>query len=427
MQYLSAPYPRRAFNPRRAFTLLELIISIVLMTVLLAGIWALLGIYQGQFEKSQDRVERWQLIRSLQHQLADDLKACHVPANEMPNDVSEAISDIPTTGESIDSQSLATHALSTDPLPRDALRTGQLGTGQLETGSGGKELVGTDSLPRDRASSSAPSLLHKWMIPAIGLEGTHKGLLLDILSPADPRDRRHAGVPKPGDKVSRVVYAFVDPVSATREGRPAGLVRCEWKAHELQSLSTINGGKLDLYGLIHQIQSPPREVASPFLHPESSTVGGDARSTAASKVSLLGLETIDVQRLDKDVVQRIDIVPELSSLLLSYYDGQQWHSSWSFSQRGRLPVAVEMRFDMKRPAPTMEPADPDPHVAAQRLLRERDKPSVDLERPMDGRIRSSQMAAPVGYRWLIYLDGQDQGRESGLFEEGAFALRDAAP
>ena len=146
----------------------------------------------------------------------------------------------------------------------------------------------------------------------------------------------------------------------------------------------------------------------------------------ASKLSFLGFENVDIRRFDQDVVQRIDVVPELTSLLFSYYDGEQWHSSWSFSQRRRLPVAVEMRFDLAKRASIKESPNPDPSDAAQRLLRAGNKTPVALERPMDDRLRSSQTAAPVGYRWLIYLGGH-QDLDSGLVKDEVFARRDSMP
>lgn len=409
-------HPSSAHHRRRAFTILELIISTVLMALLLAGTWGLLGIYQGQFEKSQDRVERWQLIRSLQQQLADDLKACHVSVSDsgMPDDASQAIPDTPADFAAREAESPAVNLPGGNDLSSAATGSDQPGTGTVDT----------ERFAMDRVESAASPLLHQWMIPAVGLEGTHNALMLDILAPSDPRDAHQAMGLKPSDKVVRVVYAFVDPLSATVQGRPAGLVRCEWKSHELQSLSAINGGDVDLYALIDQIKSHRPEASSRALHTDVPSAGDDRHPAANSTLSLLGAETVDRQRLDKDVDQRIDLIPELTSLQLSYYDGHQWHSSWSYSQQLRLPVAVEMRFDLEKPASTKESEDANPHAAAQRLLRERNKAPAVVQRPIDDRIHSSQAAAPVGYRWLVYLGGQEQGPESGHRDEGVFASRD---
>jgi hypothetical protein len=190
----------------------------------------------------------------------------------------------------------------------------------------------------------------------------------------------------------------------------------------LQSLFATNTGAVDLFALVNQIKSPRGESPN-LMRPDESTMN-DVRLAAASKLALLGVQTIDVRNLDNDVAQRIDLLPELTSLSFSYYDGQQWSSSWSFSRRGHLPVAVEMRFDLAKSNPTNEPPDSDPSVAAQQVLRDRNIAPVALESPMDDRLQSSQTAAPVGYRWLIYLGGQEAG-ELGQLEQEVVAPGDS--
>ncbi len=413
MQYLS----RR--GRRSAFTIVELMISTVLMSLLLAATWALLGIYQGQFEKSQDRVERWQLIRSLQSQLTDDLKACHVSPSELEFDASEAFPlDQVTEGQP--------DAASSDPATRNTMTTSRItsvpGMTQVE---GANNLVNATELAGESQAiggmeSFDSTILGDWMRPAIGLEGTPNELILDILAPPNPGDVLDTSRRNAGDRAMRVVYAFVDPVSAVVQGRPAGLVRCQLKAHELQSLFAANVGSIDLLALVQQIKSPTPE-ATPTT-PSGESNSDDYRSIAASKLDALGSTTFDTRRLDKDVGQRIDLVPEMTSLSFSYYDGQQWHSTWSFSKRRQLPVVVEMRFDLRstRPAePTSsdQAAGSDPAEAAQRLLRKRNEVPVALERPTEDGIRSSQDVAPVGYRWLIYLGGNHQNDNPSLEQE----------
>ncbi|NUQ62640.1 MAG: hypothetical protein HUU20_09135 [Pirellulales bacterium] len=57
------------------FTLLEVVLTSVLMATLLAGMWSLLHIYTRLFETGQTRSEQAQLVRSLLRQFSDDVRS----------------------------------------------------------------------------------------------------------------------------------------------------------------------------------------------------------------------------------------------------------------------------------------------------------------------------------------------------------------
>ena len=67
---------RRA-RPRsdHGYTLLELLIVWVLVTVLMAGVWSLLRNWSGLYERGEQRVQHMQLVRSLCDQFTDDVHA----------------------------------------------------------------------------------------------------------------------------------------------------------------------------------------------------------------------------------------------------------------------------------------------------------------------------------------------------------------
>ncbi len=60
---------------RAGFTLLEVLLTSVLMATLLAGVWSLFHVYTRLFETGQTRTEQAQLVRSLMRQLSDDLRS----------------------------------------------------------------------------------------------------------------------------------------------------------------------------------------------------------------------------------------------------------------------------------------------------------------------------------------------------------------
>ncbi len=59
--------------PPRGFTLLEVLIASMLIAVLMASAWHILGLYTDMFERGETRTEESQLVRTLAQQFSDDL------------------------------------------------------------------------------------------------------------------------------------------------------------------------------------------------------------------------------------------------------------------------------------------------------------------------------------------------------------------
>lgn len=76
---------RVSSSKRAAFTLVELVVSILLMAALLTATWTMLNSFRDRFEKSQSRVERSQLIRALHQVLENDLASCLVTRSRRPS------------------------------------------------------------------------------------------------------------------------------------------------------------------------------------------------------------------------------------------------------------------------------------------------------------------------------------------------------
>ena len=57
------------------YTLLELLIVGVLVSVLMAGVWSLFRNWSGLYERGERRVQHMQLVRSLCDQFTDDVHA----------------------------------------------------------------------------------------------------------------------------------------------------------------------------------------------------------------------------------------------------------------------------------------------------------------------------------------------------------------
>ncbi|MGN1200278.1 MAG: prepilin-type N-terminal cleavage/methylation domain-containing protein, partial [Thermoguttaceae bacterium] len=65
----------RASRDRRAFTLLEILLVLALMSVLLVGVSSIVRLFSRNYTANERRVGRAQLARSISQMLSDDLGA----------------------------------------------------------------------------------------------------------------------------------------------------------------------------------------------------------------------------------------------------------------------------------------------------------------------------------------------------------------
>ena len=272
---------------RDGFTLLELLIVGVLMSVLMLGVWSLFRTWSGLYEKGQRRTLEAQLTRSLCDQFTDDLRS---------------VTHVPTPA-----------------------------------GSG-------------RRSSSSPRTG-----AALALAGSSDWLILDVLQPANPfRDLANAAEDSDPDvmvampqapEIQRVIYTFVPPATDPDLGLLAGdpSMGDDTASVEISSPLYDDIGMAEpFYGLLRVVVAREYfdQVAaanSPMdMQPAAGTShsGGDSAKTPG--------------------VLEQDEIPEVDWMEFRYYDGASWSSSWDSRSQGKLPVAVEMRFEL---AEFVDPAD----------------------------------------------------------------------
>ena len=374
-----------------AFTLLEVMIALLLMAAVLAATWNLLGVFRNQLEKNQQRAERSQLLRSLRQRLEDDLRSCVVDTVHTPPQ--PVLRDEPRASGSLDAATA-----------RQPDATGRTSPSGFDRG---------DRLFADATDGAGPDVTleivqEQWCLPVVGLRGNSRGLVLDVLQPLETptalpesgTDDQQAAIP---DVVRRVIYVFTPEDQALRQGRPAGLLRCEWTERELLVLRQAAGAS-DLLALLETLvpdwpvaENDPQAMPAEFELTEA--VPRAARSPG-SELELSGAE----------VGQRVDLVPEITAFRLRYYDGGGWQDRWDSQQQKSLPVAVELRFDaaevtpQQRAAAEIDPVtgEPVPETSLSKLTEESD---ADLEEPMDPRQMSAQTQRqrPQGQRVVIFL------------------------
>ena len=386
---------------RAGFTLLEIMIATLLMAVLLLATWSLLGIYQNQFERNQQRTERAQLIRSVRQRLEDDLRRCLVDSlHENPSSASSATAEeadpdqaasvlsasVPAANDNTDTPPASTSLFSEQADPLDALNP-------LDP----LDAAGMSSLGPDLAAELAQEV---WLQPAIGLRGNARGLVLDALQPLEPamattsessdvRELRDEQQAPPPDVVRRVIYLFTDEATSLRQGRPPGLLRCEWTERELLTLQTIAAGG-DLYILLENL------VADwPVVEATGTNTGPMASESLRDPLDLNRQASAEMEQVTTHIEQRVDLLPEISAFRLRYFDGGGWRDRWDSRQEQMLPVAIELRFDVQRLEPVedenleIDPVTGEPREERESPLRT-EEPIDDLAEPMDPRQMSVQ-------------------------------------
>ena len=265
------------------YTLLELLIASVMMLVLMAALWTLLGNYSGLYEKGQERTERSQLVRSLAQQLADDLRAV-VVADDFPASPARL-------------------------LPPNEPPAAGFGSSPQHATIDASGMVGSpDVLLLDIATAVAPG-----DIVADQEE-------LDETIHEDPTLQPRSLAPE----LLRVEYRFHDRTLADIEPSSAGLVRRWWSWKQLQSGrwlpredSYVGAG--DDAGDLAEADSFPIDPAPKRDVSEGREVVSDDHS---------------------------DRIPEIVRLRFRYFDGQAWRDDWDSRLEHSLPVAVELLFDL---------------------------------------------------------------------------------
>ncbi len=330
---------------RPAYTLLEVLIAGVLITVMMVAVWSLLRTWSGLYDRGQSRAQLSQLVRSLTDQLTEDIQSAVVPT------------DRPSRGR----PSSGTTAPTTAEPDLDA---------QVDDLAG----VGSDSL-------ALPSEVSSFEVREVALVGGQDWLVLDVVRSPSPWNRgeldedpdlqpqRELEPQVYVPDLQRVIYTFVgggeaDPLIDDTAWEPTldqteavpGLLRLamarefvgqmdesegigfagsggtslKTKIFELRERLLL-GDDLDLSSAISSEEPQEAEV---FVLPESETASDQ----------LVGVQGILEQ----------DFVPEVSWLEFRYFDGSSWSDSWDSAGGRGLPVAVEIRFNVDEVEPAAE-------------------------------------------------------------------------
>lgn len=268
---------------RSAFTLLELLVALGLVTILLAALGAAIDFHYRVVQKARDQVEEAQLARALLERIAKDIRGA-VPYD--PVNFEKLIPGLVTQGGQSGLSALGEAAGLDSEL-----------FGELTGESGGTSLGGdwtTTTLPRT--------------VP--GLYGGADWIEVDA-----------SRLPRPDQLSSEIVLAsegmLVDRVSDVKT--VAYFV--------VSPEETIN----------YTFSQAPGVVGF-------EEQGGLVRRELDRAVTAWAAQAGELDVINQ---QLEPIAPEVAAIQFAYFDGTQWTDSWDSDAQGCLPKAVEVRLYLR--------------------------------------------------------------------------------
>jgi prepilin-type N-terminal cleavage/methylation domain-containing protein len=346
----------RRSNSHPGFTLMELLIVSLLISVMMAGIWTLLRSWTRISERGKVRTERAQLIRSVTTQFRDDVQAVTLrptadePAQRRRSRSSSGASRVSSSGNPSGNPS------GSMPLPRDASSAISRSGGSSTTGSGENresELVGgSDWLMIDVLQVPNPFTLSVDEQDEFTLDEERS----IVRAPDLQRVVYSFRAPDEGDEALSDDATFGDDVEMLAmpgDSEPVlGLVRLELARERYGRLLSADSTETTA----EQSATTMREAVMQIRDLVAGSGGDPSASMGGSSVGSLNSMDDDVMAAIQEV--RVDEIPEVHWLEFRYFDGSAWRSSWNSKSEGRLPVAVELRFELEE-IETTEDISPD--------------------------------------------------------------------
>lgn len=383
---------------RRGFTLVELLIAMALMTLLMAGLWSMFGVYARVLEKSERRVTRSQLTRSLQDQLRSDLRVAQVSFENSDQTKNE---DIAATRNS------ALGGTDHDDLPND--KPSLSPENDLDRLEG--ELMSNDSMQSNLAFEITDD---KWHDPQIEFFGNAHGLIVQSqivdgdsvpIQELEQLDHENNFANPTPNTLKRTIYFYLDDEDAKTHGFPNGLLRMEFTAAQLHALPQQMDS--NLFGLIEMLQPEW------FQEPENAQLPHEDQHAISENLAeeFSEHELREEENRFKNLKRKIDFLPEVKAFRLRYYDGFAWQSTWDAGLAQSLPVAVEVSFDIELRHAEQELVNPSEMDAVDAAILENEQASREanddlgeMAMGLDDEIRSSQtMDIVPPNRFLIFL------------------------
>jgi hypothetical protein len=156
------------------------------------------------------------------------------------------------------------------------------------------------------------------------------------------------------------------------------------------------------------------------FHMREEVVGGAETNDLSLEIAAPVVETTLDASADTDPLAGIldrDEVREVVWFELRYYDGASWQSSWDSYTQGRLPVAVEMRFELQvaERAEKMSAVDGETELvagsntrAAKNMPLPSEQSSMSSSPDETSAVGQGATAETPYYRCVVFLEAKDR-------------------
>jgi len=283
---------RTVEKKRNGLTLLEVILALGLTVVVMLLLGGLIAIYQGSLDIGRDNVRQARIARAILAMIADDLRG--VIRNSQQDDAAslkEFLSSTSSTGGGAQGASAS-------------------------SGAGGSSTSGTsESAPTDSADVTTEVTTTTTLPP--GIYGSDSSIEIDVSRP--PRIEEYAA-------------ELANPLSGTLTDIPSDIKTVSYYVQAPQ----LDGIQDPLAGLSGPVGAG---VAGSALMQN----GGLVRRAIDRAVYRWASENGQIAQVNKTGQL---VAPEIIALSFSYFNGQEWTTTWDSSASG-IPWAVNISIFMQ--------------------------------------------------------------------------------
>ncbi|MCA9037169.1 MAG: prepilin-type N-terminal cleavage/methylation domain-containing protein [Planctomycetaceae bacterium] len=323
---------------RGGYTLVEMIIAMVLVSVLMSSVWTIMSLYNSLLTAGRDRTTEQQLVRSLFELMHDDLAGVNV---------AEPTPSMMEFGDTLNDLTFVA------PLPSAATNTGLQPSPFEEQPFDGRQTTEAES-----------------RVGELSLSGTSTALRLRIRTFEPPTFHTASDMDLLNELGGGSAMQQQDVGNVT-----------EFQTVVYQMITAENGGSADSVSTVlvpglYRIQSDTQSVDALEAGQSTAELQRQVNSIEISRQNLLLLmQAEDQLTLASEPDSRdfsnlpqadIESIPEVINCRFEYFDGSRWLSSWTADRLQGLPEAVRISLD----------------VVSQKDLRQRDEtyplPTTDL-------------------------------------------------
>lgn len=324
---------------RAAYTLMEMLISSVLIAALMSVIWGMLSMYNSYLTAGRQQSVERQLIRSVFSSLESDVQQV-------------AVADTNPTVQ-----------LLTESLDAAAESTAGDFMGSASAGiePGGIEPGGSDGEITEQSLDTLEALQFEVLRPSpnlrlVGLRGSESALRLNFLrkQPQQSQNRLETMPEEITQPESQPGDEGNSETAAVPEFRTV-----LWYFRSLQTLSANTETASDAMTMVASVAEPglyrietsaQRYLLSQQLNSDDPAAATDLVQTDLSVNPLELLLTIPEGTLPESSTSeisepiRVDAIPEVVRCRIRYYTGSSWQNDWNSEAQAALPLAIRIEL-----------------------------------------------------------------------------------